>query len=202
MPQRLGDDALALKELEGDDTAGAAFETFTLNDYNPVSGTRKRRVISAPNAPMRLLHQRLIQRLRQIPCQMPFAVGARPGGSPRAALRPHLDARYIYTLDIKDAFPSVKRDVLAETLFRLDPDLGESPDEIAGFLDGYCFDARRGGLVIGAPASPDLFNIYAAEVLDRRLADLIKRHGLRYTRYIDDLTFSSKNTIGRRKIFP
>ena len=42
----------------------------------------------------------------------------------------------------------------------------------------------------GAPTSPTITNIVCRK-LDRRLQGLAKRHGLRYTRYADDLTFSS-----------
>jgi hypothetical protein len=43
--------------------------------------------------------------------------------------------------------------------------------------------------VQGAPTSPGLCNAVLLR-LDRRLAGLAKKHGLAYTRYADDLTFS------------
>lgn len=46
----------------------------------------------------------------------------------------------------------------------------------------------------GAPTSPTLTNIIC-EKLDRQLGRLAKKHGLRYTRYADDITFSSMHYV-------
>lgn len=67
------------------------------------------------------------------------------------------------------------------------------------FLWQYCL-APEGGLIIGAPASPDLFNLYTGTLLDGRLAELARQYGLKYSRFLDDLTFSSPSApIGKRK---
>jgi hypothetical protein len=64
-----------------------------------------------------------------------------------------------------------------------------------GFLD----EAER-ALITGAPASPELYNHYAGILLDRDLRALCDRHGLTYTRYIDDIAISSgTEPIGKRK---
>ena len=52
------------------------------------------------------------------------------------------------------------------------------------------------GLPQGAPTSP-LASNFIAHILDIRLTSLSKKHGLYYTRYADDLTFSTN-----KKIFP
>ncbi len=46
----------------------------------------------------------------------------------------------------------------------------------------------------GSPVSPVLTNILCRK-LDRRLTGLAKRYGLIYTRYADDLTFSSQKAV-------
>jgi retron-type reverse transcriptase len=46
----------------------------------------------------------------------------------------------------------------------------------------------------GAPTSPILTNIVCYK-LDRRLTGLAKRFGLNYTRYADDITFSSSHNV-------
>jgi hypothetical protein len=46
----------------------------------------------------------------------------------------------------------------------------------------------------GAPTSPTISNIIC-ERLDRRLSGLAKRFGLNYSRYADDITFSSMHSV-------
>ena len=46
----------------------------------------------------------------------------------------------------------------------------------------------------GAPTSPLLTNAIC-DTLDRRLAGLARRFGLHYTRYADDITFSSMHNV-------
>jgi hypothetical protein len=79
--------------------------------------------------------------------------------------------------------------------------------EVEAFLRNYCF-APTGGLITGANASPDLFSLYAAECLDGPLTELWMPLdggwiGREYTRYCDDLTFSSPKPISasmRRRV--
>ncbi len=58
--------------------------------------------------------------------------------------------------------------------------------------------AEEGGLATGAPSSPDWFNLYAGVLIDIPLGAYCLKHGLTYTRYLDDITISSKNPIGHR----
>jgi RNA-directed DNA polymerase len=53
--------------------------------------------------------------------------------------------------------------------------------------------------VQGAPTSPGLANALALR-LDRRLAGLARAHGLRYSRYADDLAFSGPDAETLRKL--
>ncbi len=128
----------------------------------------------------------------------------------------YLANRHFYLLDIVDAYGHVDDELLAFVLCGLDPK-PDTVETVHAFLKKYCFVSgssyrigharqqtlaiapptpiRRGsrGLVQGSPSSPDLFNIYAATVLDRQLATICTQHELTYTRYLDDLTFSSRH---------
>jgi hypothetical protein len=104
---------------------------------------------------------------------------------------------------------------MAELLARISPDLLLPPQSVLGqlnlpfltekeaevWLTANAFDNKNGGLLVGAPASPDLFNLYADCVLDTRLSSLAQRYGMYYSRYLDDLLFSSEedNSIGQKK---
>jgi retron-type reverse transcriptase len=53
---------------------------------------------------------------------------------------------------------------------------------------------KRNVLPQGAPTSPVITNIICYK-LDRRLSGLAKRFGLKYSRYADDITFSSMHNV-------
>ena len=52
----------------------------------------------------------------------------------------------------------------------------------------------------GSPTSPTITNVLCYK-LDQRLTGLSKRFGLTYTRYADDLTFSSNHNIYNKEKF-
>ncbi|MBW4061424.1 hypothetical protein HJC99_02540 [Candidatus Saccharibacteria bacterium] len=195
-----------LSDLLGDEPS---FRVHRLRDENKVSGVTKWRTIHAPNDPMRKLHSRMIVDLRLLQTKVhgrsPYATAVLPGSSPRRNVERHRGKRYLYLLDLHSAYLYVKGGELAFILCTLaaqrDGYLVADPSELSSthdFLKRYCL-GTTGGLLTGAPASPDLFNIYAGELIDQRLAPRLKRWGLTYSRYIDDLTFSSNEPIGERK---
>lgn len=107
-----------------------------------------------------------------------------PGRSIFTNAVPHLNARCLLKMDIKDFFPSIKIDWVAN-LFN---QIGYA-DNVSFYLASLC--CRNGRLVQGASTSPYLTNILLYG-LDRRLASLAVAYGMKYTRYADDLTFSGE----------
>ncbi|KKT58754.1 MAG: Retron-type reverse transcriptase [Candidatus Giovannonibacteria bacterium GW2011_GWA1_44_25] len=99
-------------------------------------------------------------------------------------IRPHLSNRFFLKLDLRNAFDSVK-EFDAEVM--LDLHFG---------LDAKYFFHQHGGLIQGAPASPILFNLYCKEILDKPLVRYCRKSRITYTRYFDDLLFSSQGYTG------
>lgn len=182
-----------------------ANERFEFRDENPVAKRVKYRVLFAPNEAMKVLHQRCLHHLRSFWLHrrseeaLAFATALQPGDSSMGNVEPHRQNRYFFLLDLKDAFPSVNLDKLVEALLAVDPEafLGHRK-ALKQFLETYFFDPAE-GLMIGGPASGDLFNLYAGVLIDRELGGLCKEWGLTYTRYVDDLTFSSDKEIDKPK---
>lgn len=154
------------------------FRTFFLNDRNPLGKTGKKRKITAPNEAMKILHRRFLKFLRQQPGLnrlLASATGCRHGNSPRRNVMLHRRHRYFYLLDLRNAYPSVNGEKLAAVLCSLMPRLSAAEQQdlfreqaVLKFLKNFCL-AATDGLLIGAPASPDLFNIYAASLIDQPL---------------------------------
>lgn len=155
-------------------------------------------MLSVPNDAMRTLHARLIKFLRGLPVNHSISTGARPRWSPRRNTSIHSGHRYLYLTDISGAYEHVDGKRLAGVLCDLDSRLAGEEAPMFSFLERYCL-GPQGGLAVGAPASPDLFNIYAAVLIDGDLIAYCRKNDLTVTRYLDDVTVSADQPIGKRK---
>lgn len=114
--------------------------------------------------------------------------------------RQHVGSRVVVNLDIKDFFPTVTlrrvkgmfraagyREQVAILLALL---CTEAPRRVTEF-DGTTYYLALGERCLpqGAPTSPGITNAICL-AMDRRLTGLAEKHGWRYTRYADDITFS------------
>ena len=131
-----------------------------------------------------------------------YAMGFALGKSVRDNAERHLNQNYVLNIDLRDFFPSVDQ---ARVWKRLQlPPFNFTP-KISGIIAGLCSiritrenALDRYVLPQGAPTSPIITNMIC-DKLDHRLAGLAKRFGLTYTRYADDITFSSKHYVYQRK---
>lgn len=112
----------------------------------------------------------------------------------------HLNKNYVYNIDLKDFFPSIKQGRVWKRL-QLAP--FNFPFEVASLLAGICCIKtdginERGKCVCvlpqGSPVSPLLTNAIC-DVLDQKLNKLAKKFELTYSRYADDITFSSNHNV-------
>jgi len=111
----------------------------------------------------------------------------------------HIDKNYIYTIDLKDFFPSVHQARFWKRLQLPPYNLNNTKIELANLIANLVFlqtesQEEKNFLPQGAPTSPIISNIIC-ERLDRRLLGLAKRFNLKYTRYADDITFSSNHNV-------
>jgi len=178
---------------------------FSKRQITTGSGTtKKKRIIHEPNDAMREVHRRLQAVIGPVLECLPersVITGCVPGVSVRDNAATHAKRRFVYTTDLRNAFGNVDHNRLGNILAELvdDKDNRLWPEvEAAAFIRRYCADGKR-GLVLGGPAVPALFNIYLAKVLDAKLIPYCEAAGITYTRYVDDLTFSSDEPIGKMK---
>ena len=153
------------------------------------------RVISAPVPGLKSILFSLNTILQALYEPSKHAMGFVPGRSIVDNANIHLGQNYIYNIDLKDFFPSVDKSRIWKRLTL--PPFGFS-SEVADVIAGLCTmrlevegeEQVRYVLPQGAPTSPTLTNIICAK-LDRQLGLLAKKNGMRYSRYADDITFSS-----------
>lgn len=99
----------------------------------------------------------------------------------------HVGANHVLNMDLKDFFPSVSIGRVRSSFRSLGYD-----EVVANQLSEIC--TLDDCLPQGAPTSPSLANIAASD-LDRSLIDFARKWKMKYTRYADDLTFSSMKFI-------
>ena len=98
----------------------------------------------------------------------------------------HKNRRYVFNVDLQDFFPSlnfgrVRGFFVRNEHFHLDPKVATVIAQIA------CYNNE---LPQGSPCSPIISNLIG-HILDVRLANVAKRTKCTYSRYADDLTFST-----------
>ncbi|MCB9598812.1 MAG: RNA-directed DNA polymerase [Sandaracinus sp.] len=159
------------------------------------------RTLAAPKPGIAAAQERILETiLAKLPLDE-AAHGFVTGRSTVTNARPHQGRDLVINLDLKDFFPSVTFPRV-RGLFR---SFGYSP-AVATILALLCtesprrelsYDGRSYQVAVGARAlpqgactSPAISNLVARK-LDRRLRGLAAKHGLAYTRYADDLTFSA-----------
>lgn len=160
------------------------------------------RQICAPHGNLKWVQLCLNEIFKVLYTPSPYTMGFTEGRSIVDNARFHTNQNYVFNIDLKNFFPSIdqariwKRIQLAPFNFNAD---------VAGANAGFCsIKSMRDTdqehfnecfvLPQGAPTSPLLTNA-VCDTLDRRLHGLAKRFGLHYSRYADDITFSSMHNV-------
>ena len=207
---------------DGDDP----YREFTIRK-RPIPGQRPRyRFIAVPE-PLLLQVQTWITRKVLNPAQCHLASKAfAPGSQLIKAAADHCEAQWLIKIDIRDFFESIteidayrvfrKRGYQALIAFQLtrlctrlrdkhrDPEARIPARRRSDIRDNHRSklvyrERPMGVLPQGAPTSPMLSNL-AAYDLDQSLSKLAWENGLRYSRYADDLTFSTRaKSFGRSR---
>jgi RNA-directed DNA polymerase len=157
-------------------------------------GTRS---ISAPRGALKLLQQNLANLLYdcrdEIEAKRPaksrrraLSHGFRRGQSIFTNASEHKNRRYVLNLDLHDFFPTFNFGRV-RGFFIKNRDLAV-PEKIATMIAQIaCYE---GSLPQGSPCSPVIADMIA-HILDVRLSQLARNHKVTYSRYADDLTFST-----------
>lgn len=129
------------------------------------------------------------------------AMGFVKGKSIADNARTHVGKNYVFNIDLKDFFPSITRDRVFKTLLAEPFNFTQqhagwladlSTTKMYGIEPDPGLSKRR--VPQGAPTSPIISNAVCVR-LDHRLDGLAREFGLVYSRYADDITFSSDHNV-------
>lgn len=154
------------------------------------------REIKAPTPLLKEAQRRLSDLLyacrREIEAERGGAIshGFRKGYSIVTNAQPHKCRRFVLNLDLENFFPTftfqrVRGYFIKDASFALNPKVATVIAQIA--CDGVA-------LPQGSPCSPIISDL-VGQILDLRLVRLAKKHRVTYSRYADDLTFSTNQRI-------
>ena len=151
------------------------------------------RTLRVPVGPLKTLQEKVKENILDSIQPLDCIHGGVQGRSVMTNALPHVGKEMVFTLDIKDFFPSVCPQAVQAIFERL----GFGGQAARALVDITTFDQQ---LPQGAPTSTGVANL-AMFRADLRLRNLARIHGFAYTRYVDDLTFSGeKRLLGLRHL--
>ncbi len=156
----------------------------------------KSRAIEAPELELKILQRQLnhylqmVYYLHQSKASYGFVIrviGSKNVKNICTNAEQHLGCDYLLNADFDDFFHQIKTESVAQ-IFRKEP--FQFDKYTAYTLAKIC--TYKGRLPMGAPTSPVLSNFYTLP-LDHDISTWANRHKMTYTRFVDDLSFSTKN---------
>jgi S1-C subfamily serine protease len=186
IPQELADEAslrayLGISDKELRKVRWARARMYQLFEISKSNG--RTRWITAPDRRLKFLQRRLLPLLDQLYSVRNPVHGFVAGRSVKTNAAAHLRKRFVLNLDLKDFFPSISESRITGVLRSIGV-----PRAVADAI-GY-LTCVNGQLPQGAPTSPVMSNMICFR-MDRELLDFAKASRCIYTRYADDITFSS-----------
>lgn len=156
------------------------YKEFLIKKKN--GGERK---ILAPISNLKFLQHKLLYILSMVYLGRPSVHGFIKGKNIITNAREHAHRKIVFNIDLEDFFPSIHfgrvRGILESRPYNL-------PRKVSTFMAGFC--CYKGILPQGAPTSPIISNIVCSK-LDYDLQNLAKEEKATYSRYADDITFST-----------
>lgn len=158
-------------------------DTFYQSYY--IRQRNKKRYIDSPNAQLKAIQRWVLVRLFNEFNFDQRATGFIKNRGIKTNAKFHVNKKYILCMDILNFFPSIKKEMVFAALRKKYPDT-----ELAYKLSKLCTFNNR--LPQGAPTSPALSNLVFTPI-DEKIKTLCNKKLVNYSRYADDLTFSSDN---------
>ena len=161
------------------------YHSFTIKKRSGAS-----REIKAPHYDLKLAQRILAQAFNQAYSPRIAAHGYIKGRSIKTNAHIHQNQRWVLRIDLEDFFPSIHFGRVRGLLTKPPFDLSDPVAEMIAILCTFPKSRYNNVLPQGAPTSPVLSNLIC-RTLDRDLMQVAKRYRCYYSRYADDLVFST-----------
>ena len=170
--------------------------------YIPKKNGKKREISAPYRTPNNILHFLNIL-LSKMYVPNASAMGFIQNRSIVDNARIHVGHNYVFNMDLEDFFPSISE---ARVIARLQHPPFNFNKKLAFTIAGLCVIRKEENgkvkfvLPQGAPTSPLLSNAIC-DSLDKKMRQLANKYGLHYSRYADDITFSSMHNVYQKDGF-
>lgn len=160
------------------------------------------RVIYAPNNKLKAIQRNLSQVLYRIHnayikergIKSRISHGFEPGRTIITNARRHRNKKYLLNVDISDFFSSFNFGRV-QGFFYKSQEFSFSKEVSTIIAQLVCYNGK---LPQGAPTSPIISNLIF-NIVDRRILELAKKYKLDYTRYVDDMSFSTNSKVFKER---
>jgi RNA-directed DNA polymerase len=178
-----GVDASAIRAIMN--SASRLYKTYNIRKRN--GGLRQ---ISQPTPTVKFLQRWIVRNyIARLPVH-PSVTSYRKGMSIYRNAEMHASNNYILKMDFQDFFPSIK-DVDIQNMIFENADIPGLIELDSNDVEFICKIAcRTGKLSIGAPSSPSISNAVLFK-FDKYIADESAKRNIQYSRYADDISFST-----------
>ena len=165
----------------------------------PKKKSDEKRKIYTPKLELKVVQWWILDNILNRVALHPNVFGFVRGKSIKDNAEFHQGAKHVLTVDIKNFFPSIRIGQVVKIFESLCYE-----KKVAQMLANLCCikdpsTSRFFLLPQGAPTSPAISNLVSRE-MDAELANFAKSISCKYSRYADDMTFSSQHKIGRNYI--
>lgn len=167
------------------------FLKYTDREYRTTNIKKKGgggRTLHVPSRKLKRIQAIILREILDHLPVSPYATAYKKGAVLADNAGPHVGKRYLLKLDITDFFGSIRFDQVYRAAFNAN----YFPKQVGLMLTRLC--CRQEVLPQGAPTSPALSNLVMRN-FDNNMGAWCAKRGIAYTRYCDDMTFSSDKPL-------
>ena len=154
--------------------------------------SHEKREITAPDKTLKAIQRRILYLLHRV-LRPDWLISGEKQKCYIDNGKAHLDGKYVLTVDIKKFYNNCTREPVYQFFVRK---LKTSPD-VAEILTNII--TYNGGIPTGCPTS-QIMAFYAYSDMFSEIYDLAKQCGCKFTLYVDDMTFSSKEPFSPNQL--